>query len=522
MTDPNIIETLDIIHDHGHYYEVMEYAEYDLFAIVMSGKMSRPEVYCVWKQIVAGVDYLHSMGLAHRDLKLDNCVVMGNNTVKLIDFGTATVFRYPDQQPVKASGVVGSDPYLAPEVLSGEEYNPQLTDVWSVGIIFMCMMLRRFPWKIPDAKQDGSFRLYVRSHPELCVPSSPQTRHSRSLSTASSVPPSSAQSSPSVNTAQVPSPPPSETTTGPAGSSISSSTSRHSDRSSNDPSDSGYATGSHSDAPSDAVEVPQKARKADVAALKFTALAPSSSPSQMSDGSNTSATDDYMSPSNGTASGMQTPAEASTPTHGAGRNARALLDSQRPSQDAKERDPTHRRVSSHDSAASFASANSQQEGQNSADTIGPPRSSPPTSMSQGADLPPMATAPMNYATDSYTPDAPKSPRAVAAAGVDPTSHQKRNFAPSISSQATYSVGAADSIFRLLPRETRSCLTRMLAVEPSLRCTLADLLRGGEGPQADPAYRDEWLANIGTCAGADKREIKGSDTEYHSHILIGNT
>ncbi|KAM0748708.1 Pkinase-domain-containing protein, partial [Meredithblackwellia eburnea MCA 4105] len=164
---PNIIETLDIISDHGHYYEVMEYAEFDLFSIVMSGRMTRPEIYCVFKQIVSGVDYLHSMGLAHRDLKLDNCVMTRDNVVKIIDFGTAVVFSYPGQRPVKASGVVGSDPYLAPEVLASKEYDPRLTDVWSVAIIFMCMILRRFPWKLPDPKSDASYKLYVTSHPEL-------------------------------------------------------------------------------------------------------------------------------------------------------------------------------------------------------------------------------------------------------------------------------------------------------------------------------------------------------------------
>jgi len=165
---PNIIETVDIICDHGHYYEVMQYAEYDLFSIVMSGKMSRPEIFCVFKQIVAGVDYLHEMGLAHRDLKLDNCVMTDDACVKIIDFGTATVFRYPDQKPTKAAGIVGSDPYLAPEVLDTKhDYDPRLADVWSVAIIFMCMILRRFPWKIPDPKTDPSYRLYVSSHPEL-------------------------------------------------------------------------------------------------------------------------------------------------------------------------------------------------------------------------------------------------------------------------------------------------------------------------------------------------------------------
>ncbi|TIB13997.1 hypothetical protein E3P77_00559 [Wallemia ichthyophaga] len=176
----NIIETVDIISERGHYYEIMEYAPYDLFSVVMSGKMSRGEIYCVFKQIVDGVDYLHNMGLAHRDLKLDNCVLTDNSTVKLIDFGTATVFKYPGKRTVKATGVVGSDPYLAPEVLYSStekakrehknEYDPRLADIWSIGIIFICMLLRRFPWKIPDETSDQSYALFLKTHPELCCP----------------------------------------------------------------------------------------------------------------------------------------------------------------------------------------------------------------------------------------------------------------------------------------------------------------------------------------------------------------
>ena len=176
----NIIETVDIISEYGHYYEIMEYAPVDLFSVVMSGKMSRMETYCVFKQIVDGVDYLHNMGLAHRDLKLDNCVLTNDSVVKLIDFGTATVFQYPGKKTIKATGVVGSDPYLAPEVLLSsndennegqqKEYDPRLADVWSVGIIFICMMLRRFPWKIPDVKVDPSYQLFVKTHPDLCEP----------------------------------------------------------------------------------------------------------------------------------------------------------------------------------------------------------------------------------------------------------------------------------------------------------------------------------------------------------------
>ncbi|KAG1768358.1 Pkinase-domain-containing protein [Suillus occidentalis] len=218
----NVIETVDIVCDHGHYYEVMEYAPYDLFSVVMSGRMLRPEIFCVFRQICNGVAYLHSLGLAHRDLKLDNCVMTQGDVVKLIDFGTAVVFAYPGtgtpnsslpaavtgyvsgaindtcplQPPhpndppsgphsharlIPASGIVGSDPYLAPEVLGGGSYDPRKTDVWGVGVIFVCMVLRRFPWAVPDRERDNSFKAFIEAEASCPQPRPKSKRkHKRS------------------------------------------------------------------------------------------------------------------------------------------------------------------------------------------------------------------------------------------------------------------------------------------------------------------------------------------------------
>lgn len=167
----NIIKTIDMFHHEKRYFQVFEYAPYDLFSVTVAGKMSHPEVYCIFRQIVDGADYLHNLGLAHRDLKLDNCVMMADNTIKIIDFGTAAVFHSPGNKKMSASGLVGSDPYLAPEVLiNSKSYDPRLADVWSLGVIFLCLYLRRFPWKLPDPQKDECFRLFAEEHPELIEP----------------------------------------------------------------------------------------------------------------------------------------------------------------------------------------------------------------------------------------------------------------------------------------------------------------------------------------------------------------
>lgn len=58
------------------------------------------------------------------------------------------------------SGIVGSDPYLAPEVYDSKEYDAVAVDIWSLAIIFCCMTLRRFPWKVPRMT-DNSFKLFA-------------------------------------------------------------------------------------------------------------------------------------------------------------------------------------------------------------------------------------------------------------------------------------------------------------------------------------------------------------------------
>lgn len=79
-------------------------------------------------------------------------------------------------------GIVGSDPYLAPEVYDEKKYDPRPTDIWSLAIIFCCMTLRRFPWKQPRIS-DNSYKLFVANPtPGTPVPDAEPKRRPKSSS----------------------------------------------------------------------------------------------------------------------------------------------------------------------------------------------------------------------------------------------------------------------------------------------------------------------------------------------------
>ena len=131
LKNTNICETLEILYENGKIFQILEYCEYDLFALVMSEKMQYDEICCLFKQLINGVKYLHDIGLSHRDLKLDNCVVTQKGILKLIDFGASSVFHYPlSSHLIEANGIVGSDPYLSPEVFYFEAVSYTHLDVY--------------------------------------------------------------------------------------------------------------------------------------------------------------------------------------------------------------------------------------------------------------------------------------------------------------------------------------------------------------------------------------------------------
>ncbi|EKM55544.1 uncharacterized protein PHACADRAFT_256245 [Phanerochaete carnosa HHB-10118-sp] len=518
----NIIETVDIVSDHGHFYEVMEYAPYDLFNVVMSGKMTRPEIYCVFRQICDGVEYLHSLGLAHRDLKLDNCVMTSDNIVKLIDFGTATVFHYPGKKHTMATGVVGSDPYLAPEILQTDEYDPRKTDVWSVAIIFLCMVLRRFPWTIPDPKVDPSFRAFVHAHPNLSEKPSEKKKsieppkpiidaknetdkeaHQEDKEDAKST--TSSSNAPTLDDRLTSDRDPQRGDSGHSSSDSSSSTSqdgisRTTSADTAHTSDTCLTVPSNDILPSFHSGCMQSSSTPVLPALltEGLSLKPTESPVEIDMDLSVR---QFARPANSTES---LPATAS-PTiciHDA-----PCSPTLRP---AHGRASTIHNISSNSLKSSEVQQAPRHDGVKEHDYIEENRG--------GEERGRVSDKTPQQETKSEKPRTP-SKRVAPSPKETP---RRRPRADSRASVATFHSGGAESIFRLLPREARPAIQRMMFVEPSARCTLTDLLSGKgrsgdllcgcnshdkDSPRCadhedDPDSEDSgdlWLKSIQTCS-----------------------
>eukprot|EP00366_Plasmodium_knowlesi_P000737 XP_002258234.1 cdc2-related protein kinase 1, putative [Plasmodium knowlesi strain H] len=124
-------------------YLVMEYVEHEL-KMLLDNKtpgFTISELKCLLKQLLSGVDYLHTNWVMHRDLKTTNLLYSNKGVLKICDFGMARKFGHINNHNITKNVVTLW--YRAPELLLGERCYTNKIDIWSVGCIFAEMILKK-------------------------------------------------------------------------------------------------------------------------------------------------------------------------------------------------------------------------------------------------------------------------------------------------------------------------------------------------------------------------------------------
>lgn len=149
----NLIRYHECIETTVRYYIIMQYAENGSLLQLVRKEKYLPEerARSYFSQLLDAVEYIHSMGVVHRDIKCENIVFDGSFTLKLIDFGFARGNMKPvsvgtTMKPVLSKTFCGSHAYASPEILKSIPYQPQLSDIWAIGVVLYTMVIGQLPF----------------------------------------------------------------------------------------------------------------------------------------------------------------------------------------------------------------------------------------------------------------------------------------------------------------------------------------------------------------------------------------
>ncbi len=147
---PNIVKIIDVEHDHGIDYLVMEYFPSTNLRdqIQNQGQFRIQETTHIVRQIAEALSYTHSNDLLHRDIKPANILLDKNQHVKLADFGVAKAMS---EVPLTATGqLLGTLKYMAPEQAGHLKLDGR-TDLYSLGMVFYELVTGKNLWhQIPN------------------------------------------------------------------------------------------------------------------------------------------------------------------------------------------------------------------------------------------------------------------------------------------------------------------------------------------------------------------------------------
>ncbi|OAC99876.1 hypothetical protein MUCCIDRAFT_146914 [Mucor lusitanicus CBS 277.49] len=150
---PNVMSLIDVIDDpaSSDLYLILEYVEGgELFEYLVSkGRLGEAEARHHFQQIILGLDYCHHHLICHRDLKPENLLLNSRNSIKIADFGMASL--QPLGSMLETS--CGSPHYASPEIVAGMPYNGSSCDIWSCGVILYALLTGHLPFDDENIRQ---------------------------------------------------------------------------------------------------------------------------------------------------------------------------------------------------------------------------------------------------------------------------------------------------------------------------------------------------------------------------------
>ncbi len=148
LNHPNVVSVFDFGEVNGRYFLVMEYVEgAHLRQLIELGRLDPSDALRLVPEICAGLQYAHEQGIVHRDIKPENILVDARGRPKIADFGLVKVLGQDedDWRLTRASQVMGTPQYMAPEQMHRPREVDHRADIYSLGVVLYEMLTAELP-----------------------------------------------------------------------------------------------------------------------------------------------------------------------------------------------------------------------------------------------------------------------------------------------------------------------------------------------------------------------------------------
>lgn len=160
LSHPNIVQVYNTAITNSTKYIIMEYVDGITLKkhIDHRGALPEREVLYYATQILSALDYIHSKGIVHCDIKPQNIILLQNGSIKVADFGIARLDAMLDHSGEKSDVALGTVYYVSPEQAQGKAPRAE-SDLYSLGVMLYEAMTNRLPFYHESATEVAKMQI---------------------------------------------------------------------------------------------------------------------------------------------------------------------------------------------------------------------------------------------------------------------------------------------------------------------------------------------------------------------------